>query len=65
MSINKKYNPETIFSLLKLMLSVRKDLSNEEKNTIIKLAEQLIYKNSKQNYEDKQIFPITDYKRRN
>lgn len=65
MSNNKKYNPETIITLLKLMLSVRTDLSKEEKESVIKLAEQIILNNKKQDYENKQIFPIQDYKRRN
>ena len=62
---DKKYNPKTIMALLKLILSVRNDLSKEEKESVIKLAEQIILNNAKQNYEDKQIFPIQDYKRRN
>ncbi len=65
MSDTKKYNPKTIMTLLKLMLSVRNDLSKEEKESVARLAKQLIYNNSKQDYEDKQIFPFTDYKRRN
>lgn len=65
MSNDRKYNPKTIMALLKLMLSVRQDLSKEEKESVIRLAEQMIFKNSKQDYEDKQIFPIKDYKRRN
>jgi hypothetical protein len=65
MSENKKYNPKTIMTLLKLMLSVRNDITNEEKENVIKLAEQMILKGKKDDYEDKQIFPITDYKRRN
>jgi len=62
---DKKYNPKTIVTLLKLMLSVRKDITNEEKELIIKFAEQIISKNRTQYYENKQIFPFTDYKRRN
>jgi len=62
---NKKYNPKTIITLLKLMLSVRNDITKEEKESIIKLAEQMILKGKKDDYEDKQIFPIKDYKRRN
>jgi hypothetical protein len=65
MSENKKYNPKTIMALLKLMLSVRNDITNEEKENVIKLAEQMIQKGKKEDYEDKQIFPIPDYKRRN
>jgi len=65
MSNDKKYSPKTIFTLLKIMLSVRNDLSKEEKRAVYNLAEQIIYKNRKQDYEDKQIFPIQDYKRRN
>jgi len=65
MSNDKKYNPKTIMALLKLLLSVRNDLNKEEKESVIRLAEQMIYKDSKQDYEDKQTFPIKDYKRRN
>lgn len=65
MSDGKKYNPKTLIALLKLMLSVRSDLSKEEKESVLRVAEQLILKGSKQDYEDKQIFPIQDYKRRN
>ncbi len=65
MSENKKYNKKTIMALLKVLLSVRNDFSKEEKESIIKLAEQMIEKGNKDDYEDKQIFPITDYKRRN
>jgi hypothetical protein len=65
MSNDKKYNPKTIMALLKLMLAVRDNLSKEEKESVIKLAEQIILNNRKQDYEDKQIFPIKDHKRRN
>ena len=65
MSNDKKYHPKTIIALLKLMLAVRSDLSKEEKESVIKLAEQIILNNRKQDYEDKQLFPIEDYKRRN
>lgn len=65
MSNDKKYNPKTIMALLKLMLSVRNDLSKEEKESVIRLAEQIVLNNRKQDYEDKQIFPIKDHKRRN
>jgi|LakMenE01Jun11ns_1017448.scaffolds.fasta_scaffold9590279_2 hypothetical protein len=65
MSNDKKYSPKTIFTLLKIMLSVRNDLSKEEKRAVYNLAEQIIYKNRKQDYENKQTFPIQDYKRRN
>ena len=65
MSENKKYNPKTIMTLLKLMLSVRNDITKEEKENVIKLAEQMILKGKKEDHEDKQIFPIQDYKRRN
>lgn len=61
----KKYSHKTIMSLLKIMLAVRKDLTKEEKESVIRLAEQLIRQGSKRDYEDKQIFPIQDYKRRN
>jgi len=65
MSDGNKYNPKTIMALLKLMLAMRKDLSKEEKESVIRLAEQMILKGKKEDYEDKQIFPIQDYKRRN
>jgi hypothetical protein len=52
-------------SLLKIMLAVRSDLTEEEKESVMRLAEQIIKKGKKQDYEDKQIFPDTDYKRRN
>lgn len=63
--MSDKYDSKTIITLLKLMLSVRNDLSVEEKENIIKLTEQIYKNKSKQDYEDKQSFPITDYKRRN
>ena len=65
MSDDKKYNPKSIMALLKLMLAMRKDLSKEEKESVIRLAEQMILKGKTKDYEDKQIFPIQDYKRRN
>ncbi len=65
MSDGKKHNPKTIMTLLKLMLSMRNDLSKEEKESVIRLAEQMIQKGKKEDYEDKQIFPVQDYKRRN
>lgn len=65
MSETKKYNSKTILTLLKLMLSTRKDLSKDEKESIIRLVEQMILKGKYQDYEDKQIFSIQDYKRRN
>lgn len=65
MSTEKKYNPETIMALLKLMLSVRQDLSKEEKDSVIKLAEEMMFKKIKYEYEDKQEPSIKDYKRRN
>jgi hypothetical protein len=65
MSNDKKHNPKTIMALLKLMLAMRNDLSKEEKESVIKLAEQMISKGKKKDHEDKQIFPIQDYKRRN
>jgi len=65
MSNDKKYNPKTVMALLKLLLSVRNDLSKEEKQSVIRLAEQMMFKDTKQDYEDKQTFPIEDYKRRN
>lgn len=63
--MSEKYDSKTIITLLKLMLSVRNDLTAEEKENIIKLTEQIYRNKSKQDHEDKQIFPITDYKRRN
>ena len=65
MSNNRKYDENTLISLLKVMLAVRSDLTKEEKESILKMALQLIKKGNKQDYEDKQSFPITDYKRRN
>jgi hypothetical protein len=65
MSNDNKYSPKTIFTLLKIMLSIRNDLSKEQKEAVYRLAEQMIYKNRKQDYEDKQTFTFTDYKRRN
>ncbi len=65
MSNNTKYDEKTLMSLLKIMLAVRSDLTKEEKESIMRLAEQIIKKGKKQDYEDKQIFPDTDYKRRN
>ena len=63
--MSKKYKSKTIIALLKLMLSMRNDLSKEEKDSVMRLAEQMILKGKKENHEDKQIFPIQDYKRRN
>jgi len=65
MSDKPKYDEKTLMSLLKIMLAVRSDLTKEEKLSVIRLAEQLIRKGSKKDYEDKQTFPIEDYKRRN
>lgn len=65
MSNNTKYDEKTLMSLLKMMLAVRSDLTEEEKQSVMRLAEQIIKKGKKQDYEDKQIFPDTDYKRRN
>lgn len=65
MSNNTKYDEKTLMSLLKIMLAVRSDLTKEEKEAVMRLAEQIIRKGKKEDYEDKQIFPITDYKRRN
>ena len=65
MSNNTKYDEKTLMSLLKIMLAVRSDLTEEEKESVMRLAEQIIKKGKKQDYEDKQIFPDTDYKRRN
>lgn len=62
---NVKYDKNTLMTLLKMMLAVRSDLTNEEKESVIRLAEQIILKGKKQDYEDKQIFTIEDYKRRN
>ncbi len=64
MSDGKKYNPQTIMALLKLMLSIRNDLTKEEKEAITRQVKKII-DNPKGDYEDKQIFPIQDYKRRN
>lgn len=64
---DEKYDSKTIVALLKLMLSVRDDLTEEEKENLIKLTEQ-IYKNlheKNNDHEDKQSFAIEDYKRRN
>ena len=41
-------------ALLKLMLAMRKDLSKEEKESVIRLAEQMILKGKTKDYEDKQ-----------
>jgi hypothetical protein len=65
MSDSQKYDEKTLISLLKIMLAVRSDLSKEEKESVLRLAEQIIKKGKKEDYEDKQIFPNTDYKRRN
>jgi hypothetical protein len=65
MSDNFKYDQKTLMSLLKLVLAVRTDLTKEEKESVIKLAEQIILKGKNKDYEDKQIFTIKDYKRRN
>ena len=59
-----KYDEKTLISLLKIMLAVRNDLSKEEKEAVLKAAEQ-VFKSKRQDYEDKQTFPIEDYKRRN
>jgi hypothetical protein len=65
MSNKPKYDQKTLMSLLKIMLAVRSDLTKEEKESVIKLAEQIIKKGKNEDYEDKQIFTIEDYKRRN
>jgi hypothetical protein len=65
MSDNFKYDQKTLLSLLKIMLAVRTDLTKEEKESVIKLAEQIILKGKNKDYEDNQIFTIKDYKRRN
>jgi hypothetical protein len=65
MSDNFKYDQKTLMSLLKLVLAVRTDLTKEEKESVIKLAEQIILKGKNKDYEDNQIFTIKDYKRRN
>lgn len=65
MSDKPKYDQKTLISLLKLMLAVRSDLTKEEKESVIRLAEQIILKGKNQDYEDKQIFTVKDYKRRN
>ena len=65
MSDKPKYDEKTLMSLLKIMLAVRSDLTKEEKEDVMRLAEQIIRKGKKEDYEDKQMFPITDYKRRN
>ena len=64
MSNDLKYDKKTLMELLKIMLSVRDDISTEDKKDILK-AMQLILNQSDQDHEDKQEFPITDYKRRN
>lgn len=63
--MSEKYDSKTIITLLKLMLSVRNDLTAEEKENIIRLTEQIYNNKNKQDYEDKQSFPLTNYKRRN
>lgn len=65
MSDNFKYDQKTLLSLLKIMLAVRTDLTKEEKESVIKLAQQIILKGKNKDYEDNQIFTIKDYKRRN
>jgi hypothetical protein len=65
MSDKPKYDQKTLISLLKIMLAVRPDLTKEEKESIIRLAEQIILNNNKKDYENKQKFSIKDYKRRN
>lgn len=65
MSDKFKYDQKTLMSLLKLMLAVRSDLTKEEKESVIRLAEQIILKGKNKDYEDKQIFTVKDYKRRN
>lgn len=65
MAENKKYNSQTVMMMLKLLLSMRNDLSKEEKESVIRLAEQMINGGKDKDYEDKQIFNIKDYKRRN
>lgn len=62
---NSKYDKKTLITLLKMMLAVRSDLTQEEKDSVIRLAEQIILKGKNQDYEDKQVFTIKDYKRRN
>lgn len=62
--MSRKYDEKTLISLLKIMLAVRNDLSKEEKEAVLKAAEQ-VFKSKRQDYEDKQTFPIEDYKRRN
>lgn len=52
-----KYDSKTIIALLKLMLSVRNDLSKEEKENIIKLTEQIYRNLNNEDYEFKQYFP--------
>jgi len=46
-------------------MGMRKDLTKEEKESVVRLAEQMILKGKNKDYEDKQIFSIKDYKRRN
>lgn len=65
MSDKPKYDEKTLISLLKIMLAVRSDLTKEEKQSVLRLAEQIILNNKKNDYEDKQTFLIEDYKRRN
>lgn len=65
MSDKPKYDANTLIALLKVMLAVRSDLTQEEKDSVLRVATQLIKNGHKQDYEDKQTFPIADYKRRN
>lgn len=65
MSDKPRYDEKTLMSLLKIMLAVRSDLTKEEKESVLKLAEQIILNNNKKNYDNKQKFSIEDYKRRN
>jgi|LakMenEpi03Aug12_release.lakeMendotaPanAssembly.Ray.scaffolds.fasta_scaffold2313619_2 hypothetical protein len=64
MSDNSKYDKNTLMELLKMMLTVRDDITSEEKQNIIE-AMQILLNKSDKDYEDKQRFSITDYKRRN
>jgi len=64
MSDNSKYDKNTLMELLKMMLAVRDDITSEEKQNIIE-AMQILLNKSDKDYEDKQRFSITDYKRRN
>lgn len=64
MSNGPKYNNKTLMELLKVILSSHDEISVEEKQEIINTM-QMLLKQSGNIHEDKQSFPITNYKRRN